>query len=333
MMRCRMGLCCVVLSFLSCVFSSLPHSIAVYDKNLLTFGHFVFQNIIIIPELNPKTMDKMIENNENNENDDDNQFNANTDQFIEQLDQWEYNKDGNRRVVNVGRISLYRQFDPLVDTPMKVAAAAATATPPSSNDTYNSCLDPQVDNNNDESDLNSNNRSEDLLHLNTPMKTNDNNDNLDGKNIVVNDNKIINENGLTPLQQQNIEMNDEKIEKLQQKNDDLGLLMEQLLLYNEEIINQTTMKLSINQKDIDMKDEELKKNSMIISQLEEDINGVEKNYYEIHSRYDSLRTLVKEMDQQLLQKTNRIKELKDKLKEKHDDCIRLRQQADEAIET
>ena len=93
------------------------------------------------------------------------------------------------------------------------------------------------------------------------------------------------------------------------------------------------MKLSINQKDIDMKDEELKKNSMIISQLEEDINGVEKNYYEIHSRYDSLRTLVKEMDQQLLQKTNRIKELKDKLKEKHDDCIRLRQQADEAIET
>ncbi|OTF77418.1 hypothetical protein BLA29_014952, partial [Euroglyphus maynei] len=75
-------------------------------------------------------MDKVIEN-ANDGDDCENQFSKQTsDQLIEQLDKLEYNGGG---CVGVGRISLYRQFDPLVNTSFKMPATTLS----SANDTSN----------------------------------------------------------------------------------------------------------------------------------------------------------------------------------------------------
>ncbi|KAH9416787.1 Transforming acidic coiled-coil-containing protein 2 [Dermatophagoides pteronyssinus] len=270
-------------------------------------------------------MSEMINENDNNDNGggDEQQFQTLSDTLIEQLDKWEYNDKNNHHhpSTNVGRISLYRQFDPLVGTPIKIESSSSS-----------------VSNNNDVPIVNDNviiiNNNNDDIH-NGNNKIDDNkilNGNNNNNNIVVDDDDVHNQTFIkdeTDIDEQE----QQQFEQLEQENEHLKSLMEQMLLYNEEIINRSMAKITKQKKESDEKDEELKKNSIIISQLEEDINGIEKNYYEIHSRYDGLRTLVKEMDQQLSQKNSRIKELKDKIKEKDDDCLRLRQQADDAIET
>lgn len=228
--------------------------------------------------------------------------------FIEDVGSLEYN---NCETGNLHRLSLYRQFDPLI---------SSTKTPvrlPNNNAANNLHVDenPQP--------LNDTNT---LIRLNTTVKT-DCDENESVLNVKSNGNAANDDSS----NQQIVQMNEE-IGLLETKNENLGLVIAHLTLLNEDIINLSMNKITNLQETIFSKEDDLNKLSMIKNQLEEDLNGIEKNYYEIHSRYDNLRTLVKEMDQKESQDKAKIQDLSIKLKERENECLKWKHQAEEASE-
>lgn len=225
--------------------------------------------------------------------------------FIEDVGSLEYN---NCETGNLHRLSLFRQFDPLISqtkTPVRL--------PNNDANTPHVDVDPQPMN-----------ETNTLIHLNSPMKTDS-----DEMEPAVNSNgNAANDDSHN---QQIVQMNEE-IGLLETKNENLELVIAHLTLLNEDIVNLVMNKITNLQESISSKEDELNKLSNIKNQLEEDINGIEKNYYEIHSRYDNLRTLVKEMDQKESQDKAKIQDLSIKLRDRENECLKWKHQAEEALE-
>ena len=68
------------------------------------------------------------------------------------------------------------------------------------------------------------------------------------------------------------------------------------------------------------------------AQALEEVNNVEKNFYEIHNRYDKVRTALEESKQREIQFNEEYMELMDKLKEKEQMYELLKSKAEQKIE-
>lgn len=239
----------------------------------------------------------------------DEEFKTPSQKFITELDALE--KYNHREVNNVARMSLFTQFDPL--------ASKSPRLPVSAEEPSTEGQAPPVDEKIEEF-----NQSTTLIHINaTPIKS------TMGEPSSINEftTNGVSDHADLDRHQQIIQMNEE-IGILESKNETLELLLGQLMLTHENAVDAALKNISSLQAIISSNKEALASKN----QLEEDMNVVEKNYYEIHSRYESLRSIVKEMDNREAQYKTEISVLNNKLKEKELECQKFRSRMEEAIE-
>lgn len=219
--------------------------------------------------------------------------------FLQHLNDLE--KYSEKNTDNLARMSLFTQFDPLV---AQVNKDAQNDPPPSHNNnpshqhefaTINESMeDEQI------------NRSGMLINVNTPAKP------VNGANGIHCANGMVPDNS-SPSDDASYQEPDPSANHVST----LQTLIGQLALFNQK-----TVDIAVEQ--VENHRAEIAKLTAINTQLAEDMNGVEKSYYDIHSRYDSLRSIVKDMDNRESEREVMIAQLSEKLNEKENENHHLR---------
>lgn len=240
----------------------------------------------------------------------DDEFKTPTDKFVHELDALE--SYGNKNPVdNIARMSLFKQFDPLVSQ----SVAVNQPPPEQAINTITTAAEELHPNDNI-------NQSATLIHINSPVSC---------KITTTSSPEITSNTNGVGGHDTNQAMSDE-IRLLESKNAALEDLVIKLSLINEDIVNLSIVKVCALQESVEESRKEATKDCEIRKQLEDEINSVEKNYYEIHSRYDNLRSLVKEMDSRDEKNKARFNEMNSALMEKQNECLSWKARAEEAIE-
>ena len=247
----------------------------------------------------------------------DDHFKVPLDNFARQLDVLEQYNNGPKTIDHISRMSLYKQFDPLVE---------ASKSPPGQPIVIkNDIADNEFKN--EEATLN---ESATLICINTPAP----------KNHHHHENK-------SPLRSEvEMEMNGHSnvnemllnASSCQQQQEDLDLLEQmerlftELALINEQIVDIASDHLHSAQQQLINSQKEEDKLIIEKNNLVDELNKVEKNYFDTHTRYENMRTIVKEMDNRDAINKDKVVELSEKLKEKELESRKWKQVAEDSIE-
>ena len=244
------------------------------------------------------------------------EFKTTSDMFGQELDALEQHTHGTAsgKVTGIGgsaisRMSLFKQFDPLVGLVQPVNSISSIDE---TNVSFS--LEPyqQTETIDDESVGNT------LIHLNTPIRPNRR---QSSQQPLAAPNYDDHTNGhmirdLDQLLNITINGNDQPINH----HDQEGILqlqtrINELVLINEQLYLTLKQQLTESQNEID-------RLNAANNGLAEELNMVEKNYYDTHSRYENLRAIVKEMDEKEESDRQTSFQLAEKLKEREDECLK-----------
>jgi hypothetical protein len=251
---------------------------------------------------------------------------------------------------SLARMSLFRQFDPLVQMNNDLINKTK-------NISFNEFNDNLMTETNDINDINgintSSNESTTLMNFNSPLIV---------PNISANNHSIqINVNKNDPLFQTIDNKNSDQLSNALQTKE---LLFQEKLIEKERQIFQLEEKLNVvnsksekyefllnllhnlNQEMAEIASQLIEsiiaeKNELIDrcnqmtaerTQALEDVNSVEKSFYEVHNRYDKVRTALEESKQREMQLNQQCIELLDQLNEKEQMYELLKAKAEEKIE-
>jgi len=247
----------------------------------------------------------------------DNSYKIDGSEFDNVLEDWDkkFTSNRNNPKPNLSRVSLYRQFDPLVDSEVN-PYSRTSRTPAKLNDS-----------------LGLSEKFEWLKISDSPMAGNSNGHYINSPKPDVlafaveeniEDKKEQYQKYDDKLREKDIlidQIND-KLSASEDKSSSLLKLIETLHCINEELV-QTTSQL-IQKKDSEIDQLKTKCNSLTSerSQALDDVNGIEKSFSDLHLRYDKLRndyTLSKESEnlyqRQYMSAADRVKDLENVCKE------------------
>lgn len=235
-------------------------------------------------------------------------------EFNEELDKLEKYKNEQSNGSNLARMSLFRVFDPLVGSESKspashlnlIAQSEAPAIPVLNNG------------------VGINESSTTLIHINTPSAKQHHFDVENANSVHEGESTRGNTNG-------HYIMNDtiDLDENFKHDTDSLNMdLLNELTLINEQIIYLAENQLeAAHQQCINQQKEEerliVEKDNII-----EELNKVEKNYFDTHSRYENMRTIVKQLETRDAANKEKVVELTNKLTEKEQECRKWKHTAE-----
>lgn len=238
-------------------------------------------------------------------------------EFKTELDNLEKYKNEPTNGSNLARMSLFRVFDPLVGSEAKSPAHHL-------NSTVQNDMSPVPVLNNGVGIKQELEVSTTLIHINTPSSKQHRFDVENANAALENESTKGNTNGHY-IMDETIEMN----ENFKHETDSLNMeLLNELTLINEQIIYLAEDQLeAAHQQHIDQQKKEERFNVEKDNIIEE-LNRVEKNYFDTHSRYENMRTIVKQLEARDAANKEKVFELTNKLKEKDQECRKLKQTAE-----
>lgn len=234
-------------------------------------------------------------------------FKTPLDQFNQELDGLEkYNTNDSA----ISRISLYKQFDPLVGfpkSPVQVQLDAATRETPETIMPEETVF----------------NESSTLIHINTPASKR----NVENHNSLPGDFEPANGHfNLGDVLDASTITQEAESEKHQAYLTELSLLNEQLAdLYGEQLRSFPHQLLNSQKEEERLITEN--------NSLRDELNKVEKNYFDTHTRYENMRSVVKEMDIRDAVNKDKLLEINENLKEKELECRKWKKIAEESVQT
>lgn len=230
-------------------------------------------------------------------------------EFNEVLDNLEKYKNEQSNGSNLARMSLFRAFDPLVGSESKSPANHLNSIV--QNDI------PEIPALNNGVEINESSTM--LIQINTPSakkhhfnveNANSAHEGNTNGHYIIDDTIKLDENFKHQTDSLNMDLLNE-----------LTLINEQIIFLAEDQL-ETAHQQCINQQ----KEEErliVEKDNII-----EELNKVEKNYFDTHSRYENMRTIVKQLEARDAANKEKVFELTNKLKEKDQECRKWKHTAE-----
>ena len=276
------------------------------------------------------------------------------DRFVHELEALEKKSLVSEDNRSLTRISLLRKFDPLVDTIDSNNDSLMRTNLSVNQSTY------RVETNNQNitniSNITSNqtfeervqNESTTLMNFNSPLNIANHNSRADSSlQLTANENDLMTKNDeqKNDFQTKELLFHEKLIEKERQIHhleESLNLVKNNCQRYefllnllhncNEEVVQMASQIIDNLMADKNELIDKCDEMSVERAQALEEVSNVEKNFYEVHNRYDKVRTALEESKQREIQFNEQYMELMDKLKEKEQMYELLKTKAEQKIE-
>ncbi len=241
------------------------------------------------------------------------EFKVPEEKFDEELKLLEKYNNEQQISSSLARMSLFRNFDPLMKTESKSPAGLVNS--PASNHDF-----PALQNGGDIGDTTTT-----LIHINTPSSKMQHHHKVENATAAEEGEQSSNINGHHCIMDNTI-IEDHH---LKQGTDHLDTkLLNELAIINEQVIDLAEAQLQVVHQQLENKQKEVERLSAEKDSLIEELNKVVKNYFDTHSRYENMQTIVKQMEARDAVNKERIAELTEKLGEKNQECQKWKHVAD-----